>query len=89
MIALVEAVVGAIFWSGFLVRIRRAHFGFVATIAAVFGLPLFSMLLLRSVAAHSHGTVEWKGRTYAGSVTSAPSLQSNIQDDVAVTDTKS
>ena len=70
MVALVEAVVAAVFWIEFIVRVRRAHFGVASTLASVFGLPLFSMLLLRSVAAHQNGSITWKGRTYAGSVTS-------------------
>jgi hypothetical protein len=83
MVALVEAVVGTIFWVEFLVRVRRAHFGFATTVFSVFGLPLFSMLLLRSAAAHAQGAVTWKGRTYAGSVTSEGSLQSNVQEKTA------
>ena len=79
MVALAEAVVAAIFWIEFVVRVRRAHFGLGSTLASAFGLPLFSMLLLRSVAAHQKGAVTWKGRTYAGSVTSGPSDQSNKQ----------
>jgi GT2 family glycosyltransferase len=82
MIALVEAVVATIFWIEFLVRVRRAHFGFATTIFSVFGLPLFSMLLLRSAAAHAQGSVTWKGRTYAGSVTSSGSQQSNVQETI-------
>jgi len=82
MVALVEAVVATIFWIEFIIRVRRAHFGLGTTIASVFGLPLFSMLLLRSAAAHAHGSVQWKGRTYAGSVTSTASPQSNGKEEV-------
>jgi glycosyltransferase involved in cell wall biosynthesis len=46
-------------------RIRRAHFSWDANILALFGLPLFSYLLLRSKRAHAQGSVSWKGRTYA------------------------
>jgi glycosyltransferase involved in cell wall biosynthesis len=48
-----------------LARICRAHFPWDATILALFGLPLFSYLLLRSKRAHAHGKVSWKGRTYS------------------------
>jgi glycosyltransferase involved in cell wall biosynthesis len=78
-LALVEAVLGAILWAAFLNRVRRAHFGLTSTIVSVLGLPLFSTLLLRSAAAHARGSVAWKGRTYAGSVTSKPETQSNEQ----------
>jgi len=49
----------------FLMRIRGAHFSWDANILAVFGLPLFSYLLLRSKSAHAKGSVHWKGRTYS------------------------
>ena len=48
----------------FLARIRRAHFFWDANILSLFGLPLFSYLLLRSAKAHANGSVPWKGRTY-------------------------
>jgi glycosyltransferase involved in cell wall biosynthesis len=47
-------------------RISRAHFAWDATLLAIFGLPLFSYLLLRSKLFHSRGTVSWKGRSYPG-----------------------
>ena len=50
-------------------RIRRAHFPWDANILALFGLPLFSYLLLRSKRAHAQATVSWKGRTYSDPVT--------------------
>ncbi len=46
-------------------RIRRAHFDWLSNVLAVFGLPLFTLLLLRSYISHKTGTVEWKGRRYA------------------------
>jgi len=85
MVALVEAVVATIFWIEFIIRVRRAHFGLGTTIVSVFGLPLFSMLLLRSAAAHVHGAVQWKGRTYAGSVTPAASVPSNGKEEIQAT----
>jgi glycosyltransferase involved in cell wall biosynthesis len=46
--------------------LRRAHFSWKASSLILFGLPMFSYLLLRSKRAHGKGTVSWKGRTYAG-----------------------
>jgi glycosyltransferase involved in cell wall biosynthesis len=46
-------------------RIRQAHFSWDANLLAVFGLPIFSYLLLRSRTAYQKGTVSWKGRRYA------------------------
>jgi hypothetical protein len=34
---------------------------------AIFGLPLFAVLLLNSDISHKRGTVRWKGREYDGS----------------------
>jgi GT2 family glycosyltransferase len=82
-IASAEVAVGAVVWAAFLVRIHRAHFGAVSTFGSALGLPLFSMLLLRSAAAHAQGLVTWKGRSYAGSVTSEASIQSNKQAENA------
>jgi glycosyltransferase involved in cell wall biosynthesis len=47
-------------------RIHRAKFPLQMTLlAALFGMPLFAYLLLRSKRAHSKGSVAWKGRTYS------------------------
>jgi glycosyltransferase involved in cell wall biosynthesis len=46
-------------------RIRRAHFSWPSTLLALFGLPMFAYLLLRSKHAHADGSVSWKGRTYS------------------------
>jgi glycosyltransferase involved in cell wall biosynthesis len=46
-------------------RIARAHFSWSANALVLFGLPLFSYLLLRSKLSHQRGTVSWKGREYA------------------------
>ena len=48
----------------FFMRIRRARFSWDANIVSLFGLPLFSYLLLRSKLFHERGNVSWKGRTY-------------------------
>jgi glycosyltransferase involved in cell wall biosynthesis len=59
------AVVAALFYSLFLARIRKAHFGALSDLFALFGLPIFVTLLLRS---HIHykvrRSVTWKGREY-------------------------
>ena len=48
-------------------RLRRANFDFVMQfLGALFGMPMFAYLLLRSKRAHAGGNVGWKGRTYAG-----------------------
>jgi cellulose synthase/poly-beta-1,6-N-acetylglucosamine synthase-like glycosyltransferase len=52
-------------WSFFLWHIRRAHFDWVSNALAVFGLPLFAVLLLNSDISHKRGSVRWKGREYA------------------------
>lgn len=45
-------------------RIARAHFSWTASALVLFGLPLFSYLLLRSKFSHQRGNVTWKGREY-------------------------
>ncbi len=45
-------------------RIRRAHFDWLSNVLAILGLPLFTILLLRSYICHRTGRVVWKGRTY-------------------------
>jgi glycosyltransferase involved in cell wall biosynthesis len=66
--AIISGSIGAILYAMFRARIRRAHFSWDANTLALFGLPLFSYLLLRSVHFHQRGNVEWKGRHYSGSV---------------------
>jgi hypothetical protein len=60
---------GAVFfYLLFQIRIRRAHFPTRANLMALFGLPLFVILLVRSYFhANVRGAVTWKGRTYAHS----------------------
>lgn len=63
--AMLALLVLAISWIAFLGRIRRAHFGARENDLAVFGLPLFAALLLRSARHYRiRGRVEWKGRAY-------------------------
>jgi hypothetical protein len=62
--ALAAAALGVALYGLFLNRIRRAHFSWGANALALFGLPIFSYLLLRSGFFHKQGRVRWKGRTY-------------------------
>jgi glycosyltransferase involved in cell wall biosynthesis len=63
--AIPAGMLAAIMYGLFLQRIRRAHFAWDANLFALFGLPLFSYLLLRSKSAHATGKVAWKGREYS------------------------
>jgi glycosyltransferase involved in cell wall biosynthesis len=54
-----------LFYLQFLARIRGAHFPASANLLSFFGLPLFSLLLVRSwLHSRVRGEVRWKGRTY-------------------------
>jgi hypothetical protein len=47
-------------------RLRRANFTWdMEILGALFGMPMFAHLLLRSKRAHAHGRIPWKGRTYS------------------------
>ena len=50
-------------------RIRKAHFDWLSNLLAVFGLPLFALLLLNSYISHKRGLVRWKGREYVAQPT--------------------
>jgi glycosyltransferase involved in cell wall biosynthesis len=63
----IGAFAGGVVTVFFLRRIRRAHFDWLSNALAIFGLPLFSLLLLRSYISHKRGSVQWKGRTLATS----------------------
>lgn len=69
---LAAALAGGVYSSAF-TRVRKAHFAWGASLSALFGLPLFSWLLLRSRRAHQRGEVVWKGRTYGAERVVAPS----------------
>jgi glycosyltransferase involved in cell wall biosynthesis len=67
------AVVKHWWWAGTLIptfgrnlaRLRRANFDLAMEwLGALFGMPMFAYLLLRSKRAHANGTVTWKGRAY-------------------------
>jgi glycosyltransferase involved in cell wall biosynthesis len=56
--------VGSLLYLG--MRVNRANFTTDMTIlGALFGMPMFAYLLLRSKRAHANGSVPWKGRTYS------------------------
>jgi glycosyltransferase involved in cell wall biosynthesis len=57
--------IGIFLYASFLSRIRRAHFPWPDNLLALFGLPLFVSLLLRSyIHSNMRGEVTWKGRKY-------------------------
>lgn len=62
--AAIGAGLAAVFYGSFLRRIRRAHFDSTSNRLAIFGLPLFAILLLNSDISHKRGSVNWKGRQY-------------------------
>ena len=63
-------IVWALVTIRFIRRIVRAYFHWDATLLAVFGLPIFSFLLLRSGILYRRGRITWKGRSYAGGTAS-------------------
>jgi len=67
------AVLGAValIYLNFLRRILKAHAGAASSALAVFGLPIFSYLLLRSTLYYKwRRTVTWKGRQYSTAASS-------------------
>jgi len=65
-------------WINFFIRMRKSHSGFINEILAVFGLPMFSWLLLRSATAHQHHAVWWKGREYSGFESTLAEVASDV-----------
>lgn len=61
----IALIVSAGLYASFLRRVRKAHFSWPSNLLALFGLPLFSYLLLRSNLFHKRGAITWKGRNYA------------------------
>ncbi|HEV2964340.1 MAG TPA: glycosyltransferase family 2 protein [Candidatus Angelobacter sp.] len=60
--------VATLFYLQFMMRIKKAQFPWRANLMAVFGVPLFVFLLLRSYLHSSvRGAVHWKGRKYVHS----------------------
>ncbi len=64
--AIAVSILCVVLFDIFLGRIKKAHFAFKANAVAIFGLPMFAYLLLRSRLSYKQGKVVWKGRTYAG-----------------------
>jgi hypothetical protein len=64
-LAIAAAATSILTWALFLRRIRKAHFLGDSTLLALFGLPIFAYLLLRSRLSYKQGRVSWKGRSYA------------------------
>ena len=63
----------------FFKRIARAHFSWKSNLLALFGLPLFSYLLLRSRLSYRRGRIEWKGRSYTPKGTLPSALQAGSE----------
>lgn len=78
LVAVLCSTVATVFLFGlFFRRIRRAHFDWLSNILAVFGLPLFAILLLNSDISHRRGEVSWKGRKYGSGSSSPDEASSN------------
>jgi hypothetical protein len=57
---------GGLVWARNTTLMRRANFDLAMEfLGAMFGMPIFAYLLLRSKRAHANGAVPWKGRTYS------------------------
>ena len=63
--AAINGLLVAVLLFFFFRRIRSAHFDWMSNSVAIFGLPLFAILLLNSYISHKSGKVRWKGRVYA------------------------
>jgi hypothetical protein len=72
-----------ILYSLFIHRIRRAHFSWDANLLAIFGLPLFSYLLLRSKLSYRRNAIAWKGRNYSGEQIGAEPLPAKANDGLS------
>jgi glycosyltransferase involved in cell wall biosynthesis len=70
--------------ANFFLRIRRAHFAWDASLLAIFGLPIFSYLLLRSRLSYRRNQISWKGRTYASGVKISPAIPDKNSVETAV-----
>ena len=73
-------VASLMFYVRFWVRISKAHFAWRPNLMAIFGLPFFGFLLLRSsFHARVRGSVAWKGRMFTHSEPPTP-IKSSIQE---------
>jgi len=57
---LLTIILSGWFW----LRIRKAHFSALSSLAAILGLPMFSYLLWKSITLGKKGGITWKGREY-------------------------
>jgi hypothetical protein len=64
IMVVVTCVVSVVSIVEFVQRIRRAHFPPWTTVWAIFGLPVFGYLLLRSERTYKKSRFDWKDRTY-------------------------
>ncbi len=54
-------------------RLRRANFDWtMEVLGALFGMPMFAYLILRSKRAHANGSISWKGRKYSENQSRTP-----------------
>ncbi len=65
-LALQTALLTIILSGWFAMRIRKPHFPALSSLTSIFGLPVFSYLLSRSVSLQRNGGIRWKGREYLG-----------------------
>ncbi len=71
LLAVLAAVAVALIYLNFLRRVLKAHAGATSSALAIFGLPIFSYLLLRSKLYYNwRRSVTWKGRQYSTAVSS-------------------
>ena len=70
--AVIASVVAVVLYGVFMQRVWKAQFRWDCNLLALFGLPLFSYLLLRSRVFHNKGKVTWKGRVYGGEIPQSP-----------------
>ena len=65
-LVLPAAVAVVLIYLNFLRRVAKAHAGIASSVLAIFGLPIFSYLLLRSALYYKwRRSVTWKGRQYS------------------------
>ena len=63
-LALQTSLLTVILFGWVWMRIRKAHFSALSSLAAILGLPMFSYLLWKSVTLGKKGGITWKGREY-------------------------
>lgn len=79
LLGLISLISGLLIYALFLRRIRRAHFSFPHNLLALFGLPVFVLLLLRSnIHSNIRGAVRWKGRYYGANLKAESIVDSSV-----------